>query len=203
MLETIKLLIEKLRIKRLFKNDKYILLFEGYLSGVFLKLGEVESILLGKLHSDECNINSIGKYQISKKKLLEIAKIYEEEQKHNSNLTQEKELKNFLSMNIEEFDQLISERFPEYFMEATRQCYKYNNIWRETDPVIPAIVFLIDYIMAKNNCVHIKKFTSRKCDLIVKRVVIDDYTWRLDFYGKWIVDREPYMKGIFNPDINP
>lgn len=56
MFDRIKRLIEVRRIKREMKNGGHILLFELYLSEIFNRNGQVDSILLGKLHDSEFDL---------------------------------------------------------------------------------------------------------------------------------------------------
>jgi hypothetical protein len=179
-----------MRIRRQFKNDKYLLLFEQYLANIFNLYGQVESILLGAFFDDSASvhrINSVGKYKISKRKLKDIAKGAGEEE-HLSPV-QGKILKDSAKMSPEELEHLMSEHFPEYFREHVRHWYKYDDVWEEIDPASPATVFMFDHIMGKNKKVHIKRIPPGKCDLTITREIIDDYSWRFDFSGKWPGDK--------------
>lgn len=176
-----------MRTGREAKNDKYILLFEQYLANILNSCGQVEAILLGAFFDapeSKNKINFIGKYKISKRKLQAIAQDAGEKYP-GSDPVQGKILKDAIKMNPEELEHLMSEHFPEYFREHVRHWYKYDDIWKEIYPAAPLIVFMFDHIVKKDNRVRIKRIHSGKCDLIMEREIIDDYSWRFDFSGQW------------------
>ncbi len=139
---------------------------------IFMRHGKIDSIRVGFLPDNQCSSEKFYPGivdEVSRQALVNIVNQYETEHEN---------------MNIENFIAMLEKGVE---VEFIPEWYSQNNIWEKVDIPFMAIADIasISKIMNTYNPLIIKKLGKHKCALKVTKEVENQYSWRLDFSGKW------------------